>query len=466
MGCCYSLSSTVDPVQDHTTDASSEPRNGGGEDPPLTKFSFSALKTATNHFSPENIVSDQTSDVVFRGRLQNGGFVAIKRFNNMAWSDPKLFLEEAQRVGKLRHKRLVNLIGYCCDGDKRFLVADFMANDTLAKRLFQRKNQTMDWSIRLRVAYFVAEALDYCNTAGFASYNNLSAYKVLFDEDGDACLSCFGLMKEINNDQITTGSVNPENVIYRFGTVLVNLLSGKQIPPSHAPEMIHRKNVFKLMDPYLKGKFSIDEATVVYKLASKCLKYEDQESPNTKEIVATLETLQTRTEAPSHEVVEMTNQEKDASSSSNLSPLGEACLRMDLASIHSILVLAGYDDDKDIIELSFEEWIQEVKELQDVRRNGDRAFVEQDFKTAIACYSQFVEERSLVYPSVYARRSLSYLFCDEPEKALLDGMHAQGVFPDWPTAFYLQSVALAKLDMNTDSADTLKEAALLEVKKQ
>jgi len=40
----------------------------------------------------------------------------------------------------------------------------------------------MDWSIRLRVAYFVAEALDYCNTAGFASYNNLSAYKVLFDE--------------------------------------------------------------------------------------------------------------------------------------------------------------------------------------------------------------------------------------------------------------------------------------------
>ncbi|CAH8262653.1 unnamed protein product [Arabidopsis lyrata] len=462
MGCCYSLSSTVDPVQDHTTDASSEPRNGGGEDPPLIKFSFSDLKTATNHFCPENIVSDQTSDVVFKGRLQNGGFISVKRFNNMAWSDPKLFVEEAQRVGKLRHKRLVNLIGYCCDGDKRFLVADLMPNDTLAKRLFQRKNQTMDWSTRLRVAYCVAESLDYCNTSGFASYSNLSAYKVLFDEDGDACLSCFGLMKEINNDQITTGSVNPENVIYRFGTLLVNLLSGKQIPPSHAPEMIHRKNVFKLMDPYLKGKFSIDEATVVYKLASQCLQYEDHESPNTKEIVATLETLQTRTEAPSHEVIEMATDEKEASSSSHLSPLGEACSRIDLESIHKILVLAGYEDDKDVIELSFEEWIQEVRELQDVRRHGDRAFVEEDFKTAIACYSQFVEERSMVYPSVYARRSLSYLFCDEPEKALLDGMHAQGVFPDWPTAFYLQSVALAKLNMNTDSANTLKEAALLE----
>lgn len=79
---------------------------------------------------------------------------------------------------------------------------------------------------------------------------------------------------------------------------------------------------------------------------------------------------------------------------------------------------------------------------------------------------QFIEARRIVYPSVYARRSLSYLFCNEPERALLDGMNAQELFPDWPTAFYLQSVALAKLNMNTDSADTLKEAAILEAKKR
>ena len=44
-------------------------------------------------------------------------------------------------------------------------------------------------------------------------------------------------------------------------------------------------------------------------------------------------------------------------------------------------------------------------------------------------------------------------------------MIAQEVFPDWPTAFYLQSVALSKLNMITDSADTLKEATLLEAKR-
>ena len=70
-----------------------------------------------------------------------------------------------------------------------------------------------------------------------------------------------------------------------------------------------------------------------------------------------------------------------------------------------------------------------------------------------------------MYPSVYARRSLCYLFCNQPDRALHDGMIAQEVFPDCPTAFYLQSVALSKLNMITDSADTLKEATLLEAKR-
>jgi len=45
-------------------------------------------------------------------------------------------------------------------------------------------------------------------------------------------------------------------------------------------------------------------------------------------------------------------------------------------------------------------------------------------------------------------------------------MQAQCVYPDWPTAFYMQSVALAKLNMNTDAADMLNEAAQLEEKRQ
>lgn len=59
--------------------------------------------------------------------------------------------------------------------------------------------------------------------------------------------------------------------------------------------MINGKNVIELVDPNLKGKFSTEEAIIVFKLASQCLQYEDIESLNTKDLVTTLETLQTNT---------------------------------------------------------------------------------------------------------------------------------------------------------------------------
>ena len=56
--------------------------------------------------------------------------------------------------------------------------------------------------------------------------------------------------------------------------------------------------------------------------------------------------------------------------------------------------------------------------------------------------------------------------CDQPDAALRDAMQAQCVHPDWPTAFYMQAVALAKLNMDSDAMDMLNEAAALEEKRQ
>jgi BR-signaling kinase len=72
----------------------------------------------------------------------------------------------------------------------------------------------------------------------------------------------------------------------------------------------------------------------------------------------------------------------------------------------------------------------------------------------------------MVCPTVFARRSLCYLLCDQPDPALRDAMQAQLVNPDWPTAFYMQSVALSKLNMHKDAADMLNEATTLEEKRQ
>ncbi|XP_009108623.1 serine/threonine-protein kinase BSK1 isoform X2 [Brassica rapa] len=481
MGCCQSLcpdeqnplrkdgAQPPQPAQTHrggaTTAAGLDNGGDGGVIPSFSEFSLADLKAATNNFSSDNIVSEsgeKAPNLVYKGRLQNRRWIAVKKFTKMAWPHPKQFAEEAWGVGKLRHNRLANLIGYCCDRDERLLVAEFMPNDTLAKHLFHWENQTIEWAMRLRVGYYIAEALDYCSTEGLPLYHDLNAYRVLFDEDGDPRLSCFGLMKNSRD-----GRVTPESVTYSFGTVLLDLLSGKHIPPSHALDMIRGKNIIQLMDSHLEGKFSTEEATVVVELASQCLQYEPRERPNTKDLVATLAPLQTKSEVASCIMLGINKQEEAPSTPQKpLSPLGEACSRLDLTAIHQILVMAHYRDDEGTNELSFQEWTQQIKDMLDARKRGDQAFREKDFKTAIDCYSQFVDVGTMVSPTVFGRRSLCYLLCDQPDAALRDAMQAQCVYPDWPTAFYMQSVALAKLNMNTDAADMLNEAAQLEEKRQ
>ncbi|XP_075674154.1 serine/threonine-protein kinase BSK1 [Castanea sativa] len=496
MGCCESsfLSETHPEKeqnhQNHQLNSQTQPPSimstdsvPIGEVPSFSEFSFSDLKAATNSFSSDFIVSEsgeKAPNLVYKGRLHNRRWIAVKKFTKLAWPDPKQFAEEAWGVGKLRHQRLANLIGYCCDGDERLLVAEYMPNDSLAKHLFHWENQTIEWAMRLRVARHIAEALDYCSSEGRPLYHDLNPYRVLFDEDGDPRLSCFGLMKNSRDgksystnlaytppEYLRNGRVTPESVIYSFGTVLLDLLSGKHIPPSHALDMIRGKNIILLMDSHLEGKFSTEEATLVVNLASQCLQYEPRERPNTNDLVATLAQLQTKPDVPSYVMLGISKHEEAPSTPQRpLSAMGEACSRMDLTAIHQLLVMAHYRDDEGTNELSFQEWTQQMREMLESRKRGDLAFRDKDFKAAIECYSQFINVGIMVSPTVFARRSLCYLLCDQPDPALRDAMQAQCVNPDWPTAFYMQSVALSKLNMHKDAADMLNEATTLEEKKQ
>ncbi|CAA2966025.1 probable serine threonine- kinase At4g35230 [Olea europaea subsp. europaea] len=257
MGCCASslanepgLENDHRHYQVHRLSSSVNGKTSSSRDEgSFVEFSLAELKAATNNFSSDKIVSEsgeKAPNVVYEGRLQNRRLIAVKKFTKMAWPDPKQFAEEAREVGKLRHKRLANLVGYCCDGDERLLVAEFMPNETLAKHLFHWENQTPEWAMRLRVALFIAEALDYCSSEGRPLYHDLNAYRVLFDENGDPRLSCFGFMKNSRDgksystnlaytppEYLRNGRVTPESVVFSFGTVLLDLLSGKHIPPSH-----------------------------------------------------------------------------------------------------------------------------------------------------------------------------------------------------------------------------------------
>ncbi|KAG0450589.1 hypothetical protein HPP92_026661 [Vanilla planifolia] len=483
MGCCCSSPTTV---KKHSRQQQNQRRSfsvqqaplatgaagDAGNVPAFCEFSLAELKAATNGFSSENIVSesgDKAPNVVYKGWLQNNRWIAVKKFSKTAWPDPKQFAEEAWGVGKLRHRRLASLIGYCCDGDERLLVAEYMPNDTLAKHLFHCMSARAVCCSRALVCYRNHSCEQCC----------VRTHSVKMPQDSDPRLSCFGLVKNSRDgksystnlaytppEYLRNGRVTPESVIFSFGTILLDLLSGKHIPPTHALDMIKGKNILFLMDSHLEGRYSTEDATALVDLASRCLQYEPRDRPNTKALVQTLTPLQTKTDVPSHAMLGMSKPEEAPQTPAHpISPMGDACSRMDLTAIHQILVITHYRDDEGSNELSFQEWTQQMRDMLEARKRGDFAFREKDFNAAIACYSQFVDAGMMISPTVYARRSLSHLMCDQSDAALRDAMQAQCIHPEWPTAFYLQAVALAKLSMHTDATDMLNEAASLEKKK-
>ncbi|KAJ1406929.1 Tetratricopeptide-like helical domain superfamily [Sesbania bispinosa] len=477
---CWWPSNTKSNLQDlpDNEDGNKGEEKGAG----FTEYSLDQLRTATSGFSPDNIVSEhgeKAPNVVYKGRVEDDRLVAVKRFNKSAWPDPRQFLEEARAVGQLRNERLANLVGCCCEGEERVLVAEFMPNETLSKHLFHWETQPMKWAMRLRVASYLAQALEYCSSRGRALYHDLNAYRILFDQDGNPRLSCFGLMKNSRDgrsystnlaftppEYLRTGRIIPESVIYSFGTLLLDLLSGKHIPPSHALDLIRGKNFQLLMDSCLEGHFSDDDGTELVRLATRCLQYEPRERPNAKSLVTALTPLQKETSVPSLVLLGIPDESASSKETISLTPFGEACSKRDLNSIHEILERAGYKDDEDVAnELSFQMWTDQIQETLNSKKHGDSAFHARDYSRAIDFYTQFIDGGTMVSPTVFARRCLCYLMNNMAQEALGDAMQAQSVSPTWPTAFYLQAVALFSLGMDIDAQESLKDGTTLETRK-
>ncbi|CAN1300813.1 Serine/threonine-protein kinase BSK7 [Linum perenne] len=437
--CCWNSDYNETVPENHEEE--NEEKGETDDLPAFREYSIDTIRMATSGFAVENIVSEhgeKAPNVVYKGKLDNQRRIAVKRFNRSAWPDTRQFLDEARAVGQLRNQRLANLLGCCYEGEERLLIAEFMPNDTLAKHLFHWEAQPMKWAMRLRVALHLAQALEYCTSKGRALYHDLNAYRILFDDEANPRLSCFGLMKNSRDgksystnlaftppEYLRTGRVTPESVMYSFGTLLLDLLSGKHIPPSHALDLIRDRNIQMLTDSCLEGQFTNDDV-------------------------------------PSHVLMGI----QDVAAAVPLSPLGESCLRNDLTAIHEILEKLGYKDDEGVAtELSFQMWTNQMQDTLNSKKKGDVAFRHKDLKAAIECYSQFIEVGTMISPTVYARRSLSYLMSDMPQEALNDAAQAQVISPVWHIASYLQAAALFALGKEAEAHAALKDGTSLETKK-
>uniref|UniRef100_A0A0D9WHF1 non-specific serine/threonine protein kinase n=1 Tax=Leersia perrieri TaxID=77586 RepID=A0A0D9WHF1_9ORYZ len=289
-------------------------------------FAFRELAAATDHFTPYNLVGEGGFFRVYKGQLEKTGqTVAIKQLDRHGFKGNKEFLSEVSKLSRLHHDNLVDIIGYCADGDQRLLVYEFMSAGTLEDHLFDLPpgKKPMDWCTRMKVAYGAAQGLEYLHEKANPPvvYGDFKVSNILLDGEATLTpkLSDFGLAQlgqAGGNAAVPTpmmgsfgccapeydrgGQATMKSDVYSFGVVLVQLISGRRAVDTSKP--VEEQNVvtwalpmFKdqkryheLVDPLIKSEYPAKALNQVVAMAAMCLQEEDCVRPLMADVVMTL----------------------------------------------------------------------------------------------------------------------------------------------------------------------------------
>ncbi|KAL2455584.1 Serine/threonine-protein kinase PBS1 [Abeliophyllum distichum] len=284
-------------------------------------FSYRELATATNNFRQESLIGEGGFGSVYQGKLESTDqIVAVKLLNQSGLQGDKEFLVEVLMLSLLRHPNLVNLIGYCAEGEQRLLVYELLPLGSLEHHLHDLTPdmEPLNWNTRMRIAAGAADGLSYLHHQADPPviYRDLKSSNILLDEGFHPKLSDFGLAKfgpiEDKSHVTTrvmgthgycapeyagTGKLTLKSDIYSFGIVLLELVTGHRALDSTRgkgkhmlldwarPLLKDRKSFVQLADPQLKGQFQEALLSRAIEVALMCLQEDAQSRPCMKDVV-------------------------------------------------------------------------------------------------------------------------------------------------------------------------------------
>ncbi|KAK9275310.1 hypothetical protein L1049_022573 [Liquidambar formosana] len=293
----------------------------GGGNTSWRIFTYKELHTATNGFSEDNKLGEGGFGSVYWGKTSDGLQIAVKKLKAMNSKAEMEFAVEVEVLGRVVHKNLLGLRGYCAGADQRLIVYDYMPNLSLLSHLhgqFAGEVQ-LDWKRRMKIAIGSAEGLLYLHheVTPHIIHRDIKASNVLLDSDFEPLVADFGFAKLIPDgvSHMTTrvkgtlgylapeyamwGKVSESCDVYSFGILLLEILTGRK-PIEKLPGGVKRtitewaepliiKGRFKdLADPKLRGNFDEKQLRHGINIASLCVQSEPEKRPNMKEVVSLL----------------------------------------------------------------------------------------------------------------------------------------------------------------------------------
>ncbi|GMH08051.1 hypothetical protein Nepgr_009891 [Nepenthes gracilis] len=297
-----------------STDQSEIPVFDGGN----VAISIQVLRQVTNNFSEDNILGKGGFGVVYRGELQDGTKIAVKRMEASATGTKGMseFQAEIAVLTKVRHRHLVALLGYCINGNERLLVYEYMPQGTLGQHLFEWSEHgcpPLSWKQRVTIALDVARGVEYLHSLARSSFihRDLKPSNILLGNDMRAKVADFGLVKNAPDGKYSletrlagtfgylapeyaaTGRVTTKIDVYAFGVILMELITGRKALEETLPEershlvtwfrriLISKGNILNAIDAVLNpDEETYDSICRVAELAGHCTAREPHQRPD------------------------------------------------------------------------------------------------------------------------------------------------------------------------------------------
>ncbi|CAM6128199.1 unnamed protein product [Calypogeia fissa] len=310
------------------------PNNDGATHIAAQTFTFRELAAATKNFRPECLLGEGGFGRVYKGRMESTGqVVAVKQLDRNGLQGNREFLVEVLMLSLLHHPNLVNLIGYCADGDQRLLVYEYMPLGSLEDHLHDLPpdKEPLDWNTRMKIAAGAARGLEYLHDKANPPviYRDFKSSNILLDEGFHPKLSDFGLAKlgpvgdktHVSTrvmgtygycapEYAMTGQLTLKSDVYSFGVVLLELITGrKAIDNARAagehnlvawarPLFKDRRKFPSMADPMLQGRYPMRGLYQALAVAAMCLQEKAATRPLIGDVVTALSYLASQTYDP------------------------------------------------------------------------------------------------------------------------------------------------------------------------
>ncbi|XP_057783089.1 probable receptor-like serine/threonine-protein kinase At4g34500 [Salvia miltiorrhiza] len=285
-------------------------------------YSMRELQIATNQFSSQNVIGEGGYGIVYRGVLQDGSVIAVKNLLNNKGQAEKEFKVEVEAIGKVKHKNLVSLLGYCAEGAQRLLVYEYIDNGNLEQWLHGNVGPVspLTWEIRMKIAIGTARGLAYLHEGlePKVVHRDVKSSNILLDRKWNPKVSDFGLAKllgpeksyvttrvmgtfgYVSPDYASTGMLNEGNDVYSFGVLLMEIITGRSpVDYSKPPGEMNLVDWFKGMvasrrseevtDPLMDVRPPPRTLKRILLLCLRCIDLDANKRPKMGQIVHMLE---------------------------------------------------------------------------------------------------------------------------------------------------------------------------------